>query len=143
MYAPTRDQAREFFFSTWRKYRGGSPLTGLEATALDILLLHPEYHAILDDPQDYAERDFSPDRGEINPFLHLSLHLAIDEQLSIDQPPGICAEYARLRERLGEAHAAKHLLLECLGETLWHAQRSGTGLDAQRYLECLRRHPKR
>ncbi len=141
MYAPTRDQAREYFFSTWRKYRASEPLSGLERVALEVVLLHPEYHAMLDDPCRNADRDFAPDRGEINPFLHLSLHLAIEEQVSIDQPHGIRAEYERLRGRLGEEHAAKHALLECLGETLWHAQRNGTGLDAQMYLDCLRRRP--
>lgn len=143
MYAPTRDQARDFFFSTWRKYRASEPLAGLENIALAVMLLHPEYHRLLDAPERHADRDFSPDGGEINPFLHLSLHLAVEEQLSIDQPPGIAGEFERLRKRLDDEHAAKHAILECLGETLWHSQRSGTGLDAQMYLECLRRRPAR
>ena len=139
MYAPTRDEARQFFFETWRKYRAGEPVVGLKRIALEVLLLHPEYHCILDHPERHAELDFSPDSGQINPFLHLSLHLAVEEQLSIDQPPGIRAEYERLRARSGEEHDAKHALLECLGETLWHSQRAGAPPDAAMYLECLRR----
>jgi len=139
MYAPTRDQAREYFFSTWRKYRTGETLGGLEQVALTVMLLHPEYHALLTDADRNRDRDFSPDRGEINPFLHLSLHLAIEEQLSIDQPPGIRAHYQQFLGRLRDEHAAKHVLLECLGETLWQAERNAAAPDAQLYLDCLRR----
>jgi hypothetical protein len=138
MYTPTRDEARQFFFDTWRKYRAGEPLAGLESIALQVLLAHPEYHAIVDAPQRHVDRDFSVDAGEINPFLHLSLHLAVEEQLSIDQPPGIRTEFERLRTAKGE-HAAKHDVLECLGEVVWQAQRDRAAPDAQAYLECLRR----
>ncbi len=138
MYAPTREQARQFFFETWRKYRADEPLAGLEAVALQVLAAHPEYHAILDSPQRHAQREYAPESGQINPFLHLSLHLAIEEQLSIDQPPGIRAEFERLRARKDE-HEAKHDLLECLGEVVWQAQRDAAAPDAERYLECLRR----
>jgi len=138
MYAPTRDQAREFLFSTWRKYRAGEALAGLERIALEVVLAHPEYHGMLDDPERHVQRDYAPADGQINPFLHLNLHLAIEEQLSIDQPPGIRGEFEKLCARLKDDHRAKHALLECLGETLWLAQRSGTPPDAERYLECVR-----
>ena len=138
IYAPTRDQARRFLFDTWRKYREAQPLEGLEAVALQVLLAHPEYHPILDDPQRYAEADYAPEGGQLNPFLHLNLHLAIEEQLSIDQPPGIRAQFERLRARKGE-HDAKHDLLECLGEVVWQSQRNRAAPDAEAYLECLRR----
>lgn len=141
MYAPTRDQARQFLFDTWRKYRSADALSPLETIALDVITMHPEYHAILDAPECHAERDYGPQTGQVNPFLHLNLHLAIEEQLSIDQPPGIRREFERLRDLRGDAHEAKHDLLECLGEVLWQSQRNGTPLDAEVYLECLRRRP--
>lgn len=141
MYSPTRDQARQFLFDTWRRYRAGEALSALERIALDVIVLHPEYHAMLADPARHAAQDFGPESGVMNPFLHLGLHLAIEEQLSIDQPSGIRAEFERLRTARGDAHAAKHDLLECLGEILWHAQRNGTPLDAGAYLDCLRRRP--
>jgi Domain of unknown function (DUF1841) len=138
MFTPTRDQARSFLFETWSKYRRHEPLVGLEQTALSVILMHPEYHAMLEQPERYLDRDFGPDSGALNPFLHLSLHLAIAEQLSIDQPPGIRTRYAALAQRLSE-HDALHAVLECLGETLWEAQRLGTAPDQQAYLECLER----
>ncbi|MBI4195729.1 MAG: DUF1841 family protein [Betaproteobacteria bacterium] len=139
MFFPSREEARRFFFDTWAKYRRGEALAGLEANALEVIGLHPEYHALLDQPERHLDRDYSPESGEMNPFLHLSLHLAIEEQLSIDQPHGICAQYRRLLEKTGSEHDAKHLVLECLGETIWQAQRYGMPPDEKIYLECLER----
>jgi hypothetical protein len=137
MFTPSRDQARQFFFETWRKYRAGETLSGLESVALQVILLHPEYHALLDDPERNLDRDFTPEHGGINPFLHLSLHLAIEEQLSIDQPPGIRAQFERIAAATGSEHGAKHALLECLAETIWQAQRANAAPDQALYLECL------
>jgi hypothetical protein len=138
MFTPTRDQARSFLFDTWSKYRRGEPLVGLEETAVSVMLLHPEYRAILEQPERHLERDYGPESGVANPFLHLSLHLAIAEQLSIDQPAGIRERYAALVQRSSE-HEALHVVLECLGETLWQAQRLGSAPDQQAYLDCLER----
>ena len=137
MFAPSRDEARRYFFDTWKKYRAGEPLSALEQTTLTVITLHPEYHALLDDADRNLDRDFTPADGAINPFLHLSLHLAVEEQLSIDQPPGVRAAYERRLAVTGSAHDAKHALLECLGETLWQAQRAGTAPDSAGYLECI------
>ncbi len=92
MFNPSRDQVRSFFIETWRKYLAKEVLTPMETIAADIIALHPEYHAVVEDP-DAIDRDFPPEAGQVNPFLHLSLHLAIEEQLSIDQPPGIRAAF--------------------------------------------------
>ena len=138
MFNPSRDQVRLFFCEAWRKHRARLPLEGAEATAADLIEHHAEYHALLEKPEAAVEQDFTPETGQMNPFLHLSLHLAIAEQISIDQPPGIRNAYHALRQKL-EVHDAEHAVMECLGETLWHAQRAGGTLDATRYLECLRR----
>ena len=137
MFNPSRDQVRLFFCEAWRKHRARLVLEGAEATAADLIEHHPEYHALLEQPEAAVEQEFTPENGQMNPFLHLSLHLAIAEQISIDQPPGIRAAYQTLRQRL-DVHDAEHVVMECLGETLWQAQRSGGALDAERYLECLR-----
>jgi hypothetical protein len=139
MFTPSRDEARRFFIDAWRKYRAQQPLIGLEQTAAGIVALHPEYHAMIEDPDRHLDRDFRPEAGAVNPFLHLSLHLAVAEQLSIDQPPGLRAHFERLRAARGDEHAALHALLECLGEVIWHAQRHGTPPDAAIYLACLER----
>jgi Domain of unknown function (DUF1841) len=134
MFDPSREQVREMFFATWRKYRAGEPLAGIETIALQVILLHPEYHQVLDHPERYRDRDYV---DESNPFLHMSLHLALEEQLSIDQPPGIRAAWDRLLERWSDRHEALHQALECLAETVWRAQRERAAPDAGAYLDCL------
>ena len=139
MFAPSRDEARRYIVGAWRKFRAGEPLSDLERTVVSLVAMHPEYHALIDDGERHLERDWSPDGGAVNPFLHLSLHLAVAEQLAIDQPPGIRDEFERLKLAHGDEHHALHDVLECLGETMWQAQRLGTGPDATIYLDCLRR----
>jgi hypothetical protein len=137
MFNPSRDQVRQFFFDVWAKYRAGHPLMGAEQPALDAVLAHPEYHALLDQPERYKERDYLPESGETNPFLHLSMHLAIAEQLSVDQPPGIVERYQRLLKRLGDPMQAQHAIIDCLGEMIWQVQRHQTPFDSVAYLRCL------
>ncbi len=137
MFNPTRDQARLFLFDTWDKHRASATLTPLETLTLSIVLDHPEYHAVLEDRERYLDRDWKPEAGEANPFLHLQMHLAIEEQYSIDQPPGIRAAIDALATKRGSMHDARHEVLECLGEVLWQAQRNGTGFDNAVYLGCV------
>ena len=139
MYNPTRGEARDFFFSAWANYRAGSPLSDLERIAVEIIALHPEYHALLDARERYVDRDYTPEEGQANPFLHLGLHLGIAEQLATDRPRGIRGEFERLQKKHGNEHSALHVVLECLGETMWQAQRAGMPPDTEAYLECLRR----
>jgi len=139
MFNPSRDQVRRFFFDAWAKYRAGQPLAGAEQPALQAILAHPEYHAMLDDPERYLEHDYPPELGKTNPFLHLSMHLALAEQLSIDQPAGVRDRHHRLLERCGDAMRAEHEMMDCLAEMIWQSQRSGVPYDPAGYLECLDR----
>lgn len=137
MFQPSREQARRLFIDAWRKYRAGHPLEALEALTVEHILRHPEYHTLLKDEEGSLSRDWLPELGETNPFLHLSLHLAISEQLSIDQPAGIVARYQSLLARLGDEHAAQHAVMECLVEMIWQAQRHNLPPDGMAYLACL------
>jgi len=138
MFNPSRDQVRSFFIETWRKYQAKEVLTPMETIAADIITQHPEYHTVVEAPE-AIDRDFPPESGQINPFLHLSLHLAIEEQLSIDQPPGVRAAFEAACARRGDRHDAMHDALECLGEMLFNAQRSGTPPDGVAYVSALRK----
>ena len=139
MFNPSRDEARRFLIDAWAKFRAREPLSALERMAAELIALHPEYHAILESPERNLDRDWRPEEGATNPFLHLSLHLAVAEQLAIDQPPGVRAEFERIRLARGDEHVALHAVLECLGEVVWTAQRQGTPPDAKLYLACLER----
>lgn len=139
MFNPSRDEARLFLFDTWRKRREGALLTPLEDLAAQLIEKHPEFHDLLADPERYQGKDYAPEHGATNPFLHLMMHLSIEEQLSIGQPHGIRAHFERLTAHHASEHDAQHRMMECLGEMIWQAQRHGAPPDAAIYLGCLER----
>lgn len=138
LFNPSRDQVRQFFFDTWNKYHQQQPLTDLEGIALQVIQMHPEYHAVLNAPERYMEQAYFPEMGETNPFLHMSLHLSILEQVSINQPIGIADAYQALKLKHGNEADAQHDLMDCLAETIWQAQRAGRPPDAEAYLACMK-----
>jgi hypothetical protein len=139
IFNPTREEVRRFFCDTWKKKTEGHILTPMEIIAGDWMVEHPEYHALLADPEGAVAQDYTPERGETNPFLHLSMHLSISEQISIDQPPGIKAISENLTKKLGSIHKAQHAMMECLGQVMWEAQREAQALSPEKYLEALQR----
>lgn len=139
IFNPSQADVRRFFCETWSKRIAGQPLTPLETMAADWIAEHPEYHEDLADLERALGADYGIERGRTNPFMHLSMHLAIAEQLSIDQPPGIRAANEVLSRRLSSPHEAAHQIMECLGETVWKAQRDRAMPDGAAYLDCIRR----
>ncbi|KAF7962968.1 hypothetical protein AWV80_15585 [Cupriavidus sp. UYMU48A] len=143
MFNPSREEVRRFFCDAWQKQLSGGVLTPLEAIAVDWIGEHPEYHALLADTEGALAQDYTPEQGQTNPFLHLSMHLSISEQVSIDQPPGIRKAYETLVQWLDSPHEAQHQVMECLGEMLWQAQRSGLPPDGAQYVDSVRRRAAR
>jgi uncharacterized protein DUF1841 len=139
VFQPNQHDVRRFFCSAWRKQREAAPLTAIETLAALWIDEHPEYAGDLSDEAAALAADYSVDAGRSNPFLHLSMHLSISEQCSIDQPHGIRAAVEVLAARLGSLHEAHHQAMECLGEMIWHSQRSGQQPDGPVYVECVRR----
>ena len=139
MFAPSKEEVRRFFCDTWRKAQSGDLLTPMEAIARDWMLQHPEYASELSDLDAALSADYDAAHGKTNPFLHLSMHLSISEQISIDQPPGLRDAYLRLAERLGSKHEAHHEIMECLGEMLWTSQRNNLPPDGVAYIDCVKR----
>lgn len=139
MFTPSQHDVRRFFCETYRKQRANEILTPLEAIARDWIVQHPEYGDALSDTDVALAADYSVERGQSNPFLHLSMHLSIAEQISIDQPRGIRAAFTALAQRLGSEHDAHHQMMECLGEMIWASQRSGLPPDGDIYIECVKR----
>ena len=133
-----KDELRRRYVDSWRRRLDNLPLEPLDAQIVDVIELHPEYHALLED-DDCLARPFAVEQGQVNPFLHMGLHLALREQLGTDRPAGIRQEYLRLGRALGNAHVVEHRMIDVLAETLWEAQRAGRAPDEQVYLERLRR----
>lgn len=139
MFAPSQEDVRRFFCQCYLKWRDQLPMTPLEALACDWISSHPEYHRDLSDEQSAIDRVYEVSEGRENPFLHLSMHLSIAEQISIDQPRGIKQAYELLSAKLGSSHSAYHVIMDCLGEMIWASQRSGLPPDGLAYLEAIRR----
>ena len=130
----SRDELRRVYIDAWRKHREGLPMEPLEAQVADVVALHPEYQAALERPDDVVDRDYSPEGGQSNPFLHMGLHLAVRDQIATNRPAGIRQAFESVVARLGTAHDAEHRVIECLAEALWEAQRAGRPPDEQAYL---------
>lgn len=139
MFPNDRDTYRRTFVAAWRKHQTGVPLEPLESRIAAVVERHPEYQSLLTDDQPSLARDFDPGDGNANPFLHLGLHLAILDQLSIDQPRGIRRLHARLVERLGDPHQAEHQMMSCLAAGLWRLQQGQAAFSEQDYLACIER----
>jgi hypothetical protein len=139
MFAPSQNDVRTFFCEAWRKHRAGEPLSAMDTLASQWIERHPEYHADLADLDAALAAVYTVDEGRTNPFLHLSMHLSISEQVSIDQPRGIRQAVELLAARRGDLHAAQHEVMDCLGEMLWESQRSGLPPDPHAYLDRVRR----
>ena len=133
-----KDELRQRYVDSWRRRLERLPLEPLDMQIVDVIELHPEYHALLEDEESLS-RPFTVEQGQINPFLHMGLHLALREQLGTDRPMGIQQEYLRLGRTIGDAHEVEHRMIDVLAETLWDAQRAGRAPDEQVYLERLRR----
>jgi Domain of unknown function (DUF1841) len=138
MFQPSQHDVRRFFCEAWRKQRQGLPLDTMETQAAPWIAEHPEYHLELADVDAALARSYTVEDGRENPFLHLSMHLSIAEQCSIDQPRGVRQVVQQLAARRGSLHAAHHEAMECLGEMLWRSQRSGRPPDGEAYLDALR-----
>ena len=143
MFTPSQHDVRQFFCEAHQRQRDAAPLTPMQARAADWIALHPEYHADLADPAAAQAAVYDVQAGRTNPFLHLSMHVSIDEQIGIDQPRGIKQAVELLAARLGSVHEAQHAVMECLGEMIWASQRSGLPPDGEKYLECVRRRATR
>ncbi len=134
----SRDELRQAYVDAWRKYRERVPMEPLEAQIADVIALHPEYQAQLEDLDTALARDYSPEGGQSNPFLHMGLHLAVRDQIATDRPIGMRAAFEATVRKRGDAHEAEHAIIECLAEALWEAQRAGRPPDEQAYLERVR-----
>lgn len=139
MFFPNdRNALRQMYVDAWRHHRERLPMEPVQFGIAEIIAEHPEYHTLLEEESDLG-REWTPEDGAENPFLHMGMHLAIREQVGTDRPTGVAGIHRMLSRKLGSAHEAEHLMMESLGEVLWRAQREGILPDDQAYLENLKR----
>ena len=138
MFNADRQRLRALYYETWQKAGNKEPLHPLEQQIAAVIEQHPEYHAIIENP-DLAEADFPPELGETNPFLHMGLHLAIREQVATDRPQGIKDVYQQLLQQWHDPLTVEHKMMDYLVEAIWQAQRDNTTPDEQQYLQNLQK----
>jgi hypothetical protein len=143
MFQPSQSDVRRFFCAAYTKYRGGLPLDAMDSIAVRWIAEHPEYHGDLADVDAALAAVYTVEDGRTNPFLHLSMHLSIEEQCSIDQPTGIRQAVGLLSARRNSLHEAHHEVMDCLGEMIWASQRSGLPPDGPAYIDAVRRRATR
>jgi len=139
MFGNDRNQIRQFYFDVWHKHQNGALLQGLETVVAQVIEEHPEYHKLLNDADANLNRDWTPEQGESNPFLHMGMHISIQEQLGSQRPPEIRSIYQQLLNKYANAHETEHQMIECLGFVMWQAQSTGKEPDLNQYLECLKK----
>lgn len=139
MFVQDRNEARNYFFQVWSKHKNKQPLEPIEVIISDVIHEHPEYHHYLDDQETSMQNDFKPEQNQTNPFLHMGMHIAIKEQVNADRPCGINELFNKLSINSVSVHDTEHKMMECLGQSLWEAQRNNTIPDESNYLECLKR----
>ena len=138
MFSQDRSELRQVFLDCWKTKQDGRPLDALQQMIVSVIEQHPEYHRLLE-TQDSLDRDYHAAQGETNPFLHMSMHIALIEQITTDRPAGIRQVHQRLTEALGSAHDAEHRMMQCLSEAIWQAQRNNQPPDESAYFTCLKK----
>lgn len=137
LFSQKREDHRQFFIDVWQKFTLKQPLEPLETMVSEVIILHPEYHRFL--TPNWLDKDYMPEMGETNPFLHLGLHIALREQITTDRPQGIKAVYQQLLFTGADVHQVEHRMLECLAEMLWMVQRYQLPPNEEAYLTCLKK----
>ncbi|MGD8582831.1 MAG: DUF1841 family protein [Gammaproteobacteria bacterium] len=137
MFSNDRTELRKVFYECWQLKREGQALDALQQMIAGVIEQHPEYHSLLENDT-HLDRDFSAVEGETNPFLHMSMHIALIEQISTDRPAGIRKCHRLITQSLGSPHEAEHRMMECLSEAIWQAQQHNRMPDETAYLNCLK-----
>ena len=138
MFPQDRSQLRQMFFDAWQKHTEKQAMEPLEQLIAAIAEQHPEYHTMLTSQDSNLDKDFTPEMGQTNPFLHMAMHISIQEQLGTQRPEGIVELYQSLLIKSGDPHEVEHHMMECLGQMIWQAQRDNTVPNDESYLNCLR-----
>jgi hypothetical protein len=138
IFSQNRDALRQQYHDVWQKMQSGQILTALEQMIADVITLHPEYHSLLSSPIQSGQEYFV-ENGQTNPYLHMGLHIAVHEQLSINRPAGIVQAYQQLSAKTGDAHTTEHLMVDCLAEQLWLAQQQQQPPSETAYLRSVQR----
>lgn len=134
----SRDEVRQIYLGVWHKLQQNLVLEPMESLIAEVIEIHPEYHNLLETGDDVRQQEFTPEQGQTNPFLHMGMHIALREQAGANRPTGVGEIHRKLVAQKGQ-HEAEHTMMDCLGQTLWSAQRNNLPPDEAAYLDCLKK----
>ena len=134
LYTQDRTQQRQFLANAWQKFLNKEVLDPMEDQLTQVIDLHPEYHKLIQN----IESDYFPESGEVNPYLHINLHLSLREQLSINQPLGIKEYYQNILNKTKNPHETEHLMMDCIAQMIFSSQKNNTPMDHKAYIDCLK-----
>jgi hypothetical protein len=134
LYTQNRSEQRKFLASAWQKFLDKKILNPLEYQLIQVIKIHPEYHQLISN----IESDFFPEQGEVNPFLHINLHLSLKEQVSINQPHGIKNIYQKILRVSVDEHTAEHKMMDCIAQMIFSSQKNQTPMNHKNYIKCLK-----
>ena len=133
MFTSDRSEQRKYLAEAWDKYNSNQPLEPLELQLAKIIESHPEYHKIIKD----LETEYFPEQGKTNPYLHINLHLSLQDQINLDQPKGVKEIYTNLLNKYNDSHQVEHLMMEHLAEMIFNSQKYNKSMDLEHYLRSL------
>lgn len=139
MFPQDRAQLRKLFFDAWNRHLKKLDVSPMDEIIINIINLHPEYHNMLANEDDFIDKNYLPENDESNPFLHMAMHISIHEQLATQRPKQITNLYEQLLTKFQDPHTVEHQMMECLGQMIWQAQRDNVLPDESLYLDCLQR----
>jgi hypothetical protein len=134
VFTSDRSKQRQYLKQAWEKYTRQDQLEPLELQLAKIVEKHPEYHDLIKN----LDSEYFPEQGNTNPFLHINLHLTLQDQLTMDQPKGIRGIHNRLLVKIKDEHEVEHMMMEHIAEMIFNAQKNNTAFDLDGYINALK-----
>ena len=134
MFTSNRSKQRQYLNQAWKKYTRQEQLEPLELQLSKIVEQHPEYQNLIKN----LDSEYFPEQGNTNPFLHINLHLTLQDQITMDQPKGIKEIHSQLLLKIKDAHEVEHMMMEHIAEMIFNAQKNNAAFDLDVYIQALK-----
>ena len=134
MFTSDRSKQRQYLKQAWEKYTSQEQLEPLELQLSKIVEQHPEYQNLIKN----LDSEYFPEQGNTNPYLHINLHLTLQDQITMDQPKGIRDIHSQLIVKIKDAHEVEHMMMEHIAEMIFNAQKNNAAFDIDGYIQALK-----
>jgi hypothetical protein len=132
-----RESNRQRLHEVWVAAKAGRPLAGEEAAYAKAMLDHPEYHNAWEFADQVGAAEYVVDGA--NPFLHITVHVIIENQLAQGDPPEVAKTLERLLGQGMGRHGAIHAIAAAFMEVAFPAFQGREPFNTKRYIKKVRR----